>query len=386
MPHPLNVRSRYAVGNAHSAIFPRDVYLSGGRWGIEDIASVAFPLFLPYCAGVKNQSRGAMFGSGETMEARERIGLAALGTIGLVLSVSGFVLHSPAPQSAVMAAAMAGTEPSNPQPAPAAGPASQPPAPAPVAQPTPYADCLRKGIEVRLGKTSLRVSGPSALTLVTGEGPGEEINFATKAGLERACSQPEVAAKAFVLTLEAMDKPFGVAASWRAEFCKGSGEAALRFLCSGEERKNGVSRSLVTVGLYEPASFQGESLFQSKAPDLDNFKVWKERLTKAGTPPPVQPDGDYDIYPGGIWLERDARSAAPFLVSCDVDGLPVTGPHYCVGTLGLEGGLRARLEFRTMTPEIGREAAAAAANFRVLLAAWQAAAPPSATAPVQSGK
>ncbi|MGJ4854987.1 hypothetical protein ACN6KF_000923 [Labrys sp. La1] len=347
---------------------------------------VAFPLFLPYCAGVKSEPDRAVFGSGETMEARERIGLAALGTIGLVLSVGGFVLHSPAPQSAVAEAAMAGGEATNPQPTPVAGPAGQVPAPVPAAQPTPYADCLRKGIEVKLGKIRLRVPGPPALTLVTGEGAGEEVNFATKAGLEKACSQPEVTAKAFVLTLEAMDKPFGMAASWRAAFCKGNGDGTSSFLCGGEAREGGAPRSLVTVALYEPAAFQAESMFQAKAPDLDNFKAWKERLTKAGTPPPAQPDGDYDIYPGGIWLERDAKSAAPFLVSCDVDGLPVTGQHYCIGTLGLADGLRARLEFRTMTPEIGREAAAAVANFKALLAAWQVAAPQSPYGPPQPSK
>lgn len=319
------------------------------------------------------------------MEARERIGLAALGTIGLVLAVGGFVLHSPAPHSAVAEAAMAGAETTSPQPAPALK-AGQAPAPIPAAQPTPYADCLRKGIGMKLGRASLRVSGPPALTLVTGEKADEEINFSTKAGLEKACSQPEVTAKALVLTLEAMDKPFGAAASWRAEFCKEGEDTATLFLCRGEERPSGALRSLATIALYEPASFQGDSMFQTQAPDLDNFKAWKDRLTKAGTPPPAQPDGDYDVYPGGIWLERDAKSAAPFLVSCDVDGLPVTGEHYCVGTLGLEGGLRARLEFRTVTPQIGREAAAAAAHFKVLLAAWQAAASQSAPVSSQSGK
>ncbi|PRH87187.1 hypothetical protein C5L14_11130 [Labrys okinawensis] len=320
------------------------------------------------------------------MEARERIGLAALGTIGLVLSIGGFVLHSPARQSAAAEAAMAGREAADPRPIAVASPAGQAPAAVPPAQPTPYAACLRKGIGVTLGKTALRVPGPPALTLVTGEKADEEINFSTKAGLEKACSQPEVTAKALVLTLEAMDKPFGAAAGWRAEFCKEGGDRAMLFLCSGEERQAGAPRSLVTVALYEPVSFQGDSLFQAKAPDLDNFKAWKDRLTKAGTPPPAQPDGDYDIYPGGIWLERDAKSAAPFLVSCDVDGLPVTGQHYCVGTLGLQEGLRARLEFRTMTPEIGREAAAAAANFKALLAAWQAAASQSAPVSSQPGK
>lgn len=305
------------------------------------------------------------------MDVRERIGLAALGTIGLVLSVGGFMLHGPAPRPDVAQAAVAGAQVEAPRPAQV----SQAAAPALPVQPTPQADCLRRGIEVNLGKARLRVPGPPALTLVTGAGAGEEINFATKSGIEKACSQPEVTAKALVLTLEAMDKPFGVAASWRADFCKEGGDGAMRLLCSGEKRQAGAPRSLQTVALYEPAAFDGESLFQSRAPDLDNFKAWKERLTKAGTPPPVQADGDYDIYPGAIWLEREAKSGEPFLVSCDVDGLPVSGEHQCVGTLSLENGLRARLEFRTMTPEIGREAAAAAANFRLLLAAWQATEP-----------
>lgn len=321
----------------------------------------------------------AAFGSGDMMELRERIGLAALGTIGLVLSVSGFVLHGPARQTVVTQAAMAGPETPDPRPKPVAAPSGQSAAPAIPVQPNPHADCLRKGIEVTLGKARLHVPGPPALTLVTGAGAGEEINFATKAGLEKACSQPDVAAKALILTLEAMDKPFGIAASWRADFCKEAGDGALRLLCGGEERQAGAPRSLLTVALYEPADFDGESLFQSRAPDLDNFKAWKERLTKAGTPPPAQADGDYDIYPGAIWLERDAKGAAPFLVSCDVDGLPVSGEHHCIGTLSLESGLRARLEFRTMTPQIGSEAAAAAANFKTLLAAWQAA--PSPTQP-----
>ncbi|WP_448951681.1 hypothetical protein [Labrys neptuniae] len=315
------------------------------------------------------------------MEARERIGLAALGMIGLVVSVSGFAWHEPAERSVAVEAGM--TASSTPKPRLVAQAPAASPAPAPA---NANVECLRKGFAVTLGDIKLQVPGPPALTLVTGTGVEDEIDFATKAGLEKACAQPEITAKAVVLAFDAMDKAYGPAASWRAQFCEPPKDEATRFLCQGEQRQNGAPRSLASAVFYLPSAFDGESLFQNKAPGLDNFKAWKESLTKAGKPPPVQADGAYDIYPGGIWLERAPKAGAPFLVSCDVEGLEVTGEHNCIGTLDLDGGLRARLEFRTMSAQIGDAAAAASASFRTLLAAWQASASQSSSAPAQPGK
>lgn len=289
------------------------------------------------------------------MEFRERIGLAVVGTIGLVLAVGGFMLHRPSGRHAFIEADMATATPA--------------------ATSTPSAEpknaCLHKGIAVTLSQANFHVPGPPALTVVTGTGVDDEINFATKAGLEKGCFLPAVNAKAIALNFDAMDKDWGVAADWRADFCSGTPDETTRFLCNGEERPKGTPRHLALVALYNPKDFDGESMFRQDAPDLANFVAWKERLTKAGTPPPVQADGAFDVYPGGIWLERDGKAAAPFLVSCDADTWPVTGQHYCIGTLGLDNGLRARVEFRTVTGEVGKEAAAAQAHLRALLTAWQ---------------
>ena len=302
---------------------------------------------------------------GRKMELRERIGLAAVGTIGLVLALGSFMLHRPSARHQFVEADMAAS-------APATAPASAPALPTAQAPAAPANEsCLRKGIAVTLSQSNFRVSGPPALTLVTGTGVDDEINFATKAGVEKGCFLPAVTTKAMALNFDAMDKDWGVSATWRADFCSGAIDEATRFLCNGEDRPKGAPRRLALVAVYDPKAFDGESMFRQDAPEFANFTAWKDQLIKAGTPPPVQADGSYDVYPGGIWLERDSKGRDPFLISCDVDTWPVTGQHYCIGTLGLDKGLRARVEFRTVTGQVGAEAAAAEAHLQVLLAAWQ---------------
>ncbi|WP_413988485.1 hypothetical protein ACMDCR_21035 [Labrys okinawensis] len=295
------------------------------------------------------------------MESRQQIGLAAIGVIGLALALGGFALKRPAVPSRAVEADMA-----------AAAPAS-PPAPPAAAVPTPRdaESCLRKGIVVTLSQASFHISGPPALTVITGDGVDDEINFATKAGVDKACQAPAITAKAIALNFDAMEKDWGVAANWRTEFCTDAAPEAIRFLCGGEERPKGTPRRLALVAIYNPDTFNGESMFPQEAPQYANFLAWKDRLTKAGTPPPAQADGDFDVYPGGVWVERDGKGGDPFLVACDADVLPVTGQHYCIGTLALDKGLRARVEFRTVTGQIGTEAGAAQAHLRTLLAAWK---------------
>jgi hypothetical protein len=295
------------------------------------------------------------------MEARERIGLAALGMIGLALASGSFLLLRPRPHPhpQFVGASMA------------AATTAMPPA-ASLPTPTPADSCLRKGISVSLGQAKLRVSGPPALTLVTGTGVEDEINFSTKDGVQKGCLLTTIAAKAVALNFDAMDKDWGVSANWRADFCGGSLDETARFLCNGEDRPEGTPRHLALVAIYDPGSFDGETMFQQEAPKLANFIAWKDRLAKAGTPPQVQADGPYDVYPGGVWLERAGDNGKdPFLISCDIDNWPVTGQHYCIGTLGLDRGLRARVEFRTVTGQVGTEAAVAKAHLEALLAAWQ---------------
>ncbi|CAM5764574.1 hypothetical protein LMIY3S_01193 [Labrys miyagiensis] len=292
------------------------------------------------------------------MESRQQVGLAAVGAIGLALAFGSFMLHRPVTRAQVVEADMAAAAPATP---PAAS------------VPTPRAaeSCLRKGISVTLGQDTLHVPGPPALTLVTGDGVDDEINFATKAGVDKGCLNPAVTAKAIALNFDAMDKDWGVSANWRADFCSEGLDDTLRFLCNGEERPKGTPRRLALVAIYDPKTFDGESMFRQDAPEYANFQAWKDRLTKAGTPPPVQADGIFDVYPGGVWVERENKGGDPFLISCDTNSWPVSGQHYCIGTLALEKGLRARLEFRTVTGQIGAEAKQAETHLQALLAAWK---------------
>ncbi|WP_307425769.1 hypothetical protein [Labrys monachus] len=229
--------------------------------------------------------------------------------------------------------------------------------------------CLGKAIAVKLGAADFRIPGSPALTLVVGAGVDDDIDFSTREGIGKGCSQPVVTAKAIALNFDAMDKNWGVPADWRAGFCGDLSNEAMRFLCLGEDRQAGTPRRLAVATVYDPKDFDGETMFHRPAPQLANFTAWKQEMAKAGTSPPVQPDGAFDVYPGGIWFERDAGK--PLLFSCDTDSFPVTGQHYCIGSLDLDGGLRARVEFRTVTGKVGAEAAAAAEHLRTLLAAWR---------------
>jgi hypothetical protein len=294
------------------------------------------------------------------MESRERIGFVAIGTIGLALALGGFMLHRPGSHASFVKADMTAAA------TPAAPPAAV------VQTPKTNESCLRTGIGVTLSQAIFHISGPPALTVVMGEGVDDEINFATKAGVDKGCLSPSVTAKAIALNFDAMDKDWGVSANWRAAFCGQAMDDATRFLCSGEDRPKGSPRRLALVAIYDPKTFDGESMFRQDAPVFANFQAWKDQLTKANTPPPVQADGPFDIYPGGIWVERDGKGGDPFLVSCDVDSWPVGGQHYCIGTLSLDKGLRARVEFRTATSQIGSEATAAEDHLRALLSTWQA--------------
>jgi hypothetical protein len=324
------------------------------------------------------------------MEPRTRKIVAAASVLVVAGAAGGFALyrHAEAPRAVQMSqlapaptpAGPAATAPatSSPPTPSAPAPSTPPPAPvspdskpaAPVDAPFPEA-CLRKGITVKLAPASLHVSGPPALTIVTGEGVEDEINFSTKDGLAKGCAQPEVTAKAVALDFDAMDKQYGVAASWRAAFCKPTSDKALQTLCQGDERPKGQSRRLALAAIYDPKTFNGEAMFPQPAPDHANFAMWKAKLIKANTPPPVQADGAFDIYPGNLWLERDGAGDKALLFTCDIQSLPASGPHYCIGTLGLDNGLTARIEFRTTTSLIGAEALAAEDQLNTLLAGWK---------------
>jgi hypothetical protein len=298
------------------------------------------------------------------MDFRSRKVLSVAGSAVLVLVLAATLLHHRTGRPIVDEASMADAAPSQT--------AATPPPPA---QPesvtgTPHAICLRRGITVSLGQASFHVPGPPALTLVTGNGVDDEINFAIRAGLDKACAFPTVTARAIALDFDAMDKKFGAAADWRKEFCGDKADGVTRYLCQGDDRAKGVPRRLALATIYDSKAFDGEATSQQKAPSLANFGAWKDVLVKAGTPPPVQADGDFDLYPGGIWLERDAKGQPPFLFSCDVDGWPVSGQHYCIGSLDLDQGLHARIEFRTTTAQVGAEAADAVAHLKALVAAW----------------
>jgi hypothetical protein len=296
------------------------------------------------------------------MDFRSRKRPLIVGAAVLAAAIGGLLVHGRTNQPSAPKAELADAAPMPPV-------QSVPDQPPPTNEP-PTLTCMRKGIAVTLGQASFKVSGPPALTLVTGGGVDDDIDFSTKEGIAKACAFPSVTAKAMAMNFDAMDKKWGAAVDWRAAFCGDNADAATRFLCQGEDRAEGVPRRLAAAALYDPKAFDGEALFQQKAPTLANFSAWKDNLTKADTPPPVQADGAFDVYPGGVWLERDPASGSPLIFSCDVDTWPVTGQHYCIGSLDLDQGLHARLEFRTVTGQVGAEAADAEAQLRALLAAW----------------
>ena len=300
----------------------------------------------------------------EMMDFRSHKPLSVAGSAVLVLVLAVALLHHRTGRPTVDEASMAGAPPSQlaAMPPPPVQPAS--------VTGTPQAICLRKGITVNLGQASFHIPGPPALTLVTGNGVDDEINFATKAGLEKACAFTTVTVQAIALDFDTMDKEWGIAADWRKEFCGDKADEATRYLCQGEDRNKGVPRRLASAAIYDPRVFDGDGMYQLKAPTLANFTAWKDLLVKAGTPPPVQADGDFDVYPGGVWLERDARGQTPLIFSCDAHSWPVTGQHYCIGSLDLDQGLHARIEFRTISGQVGADATYAVEHLRTLLAAW----------------
>ena len=303
--------------------------------------------------------------------------------IGLVVIIAGFLLYhalNGPPETVSISATEddgpAASSPASSSPATSSSASSSPDSAAspalpshPPARETAEQACRIRGVAVKLAQASFRIPVPPALTLIVGSGVDDDIDFSTKAGIEKGCASPAVATKAIALNFDAMDKMWGVAADWRAGFCGNAADAANHFLCEGEDRAKGTPRRLALATVYDPKDFDADGLFHRPAPQLANFNAWKQEVTKAGDPPPVQQDGAFDVYPGGVWLERN--SDKPLLFSCDTDSWPVTGQHYCIGTVDLDAGLRARIEFRTVSGQVGAEASAAEAHLRSLLAAWQ---------------